>query len=75
MLTYLSINNLQEPYTLYIGQKLQTRKSAQKIEVPNIISQEKVQQIKQNKSDVAQEYTKPNNTKRVDLSLGLIIPI
>ena len=64
------INNLKEPYTLSIGQKLSTRKSTvKKTEVPNIISEEKVQQIKTEKTEkiVVKESVKPNNTKRVDL--------
>ena len=49
---FAKINNLKEPYTLSIGQKLTTRVSAVKTEekptkeIPNIISQEKVQEIK-----------------------------
>ena len=41
---FAKINNLQEPYTLSVGQKLTTRASAvKKQEIPNVISQEKVQ--------------------------------
>ena len=66
---FASINNLKEPYTLSIGQKLQTRKSSKQAEIPNIISEEKVQQIKNEKTEkiAVKEAVKPNNTKRVDL--------
>ena len=49
---FAKINNLKEPYTLSVGQKLTTRaatvKTEEKVvkEVPNLISQEKVQEIK-----------------------------
>ncbi len=66
---FADINNLKEPYTLSIGQKLTTRKSTKQTNVPNIISEEKVQQIKNAKTEkiVVKETVKPNNTKRVDL--------
>ena len=49
---FAKINNLREPYTLRIGQKLTTKAAAVKPEekttkeIPNIISQEKVKEIK-----------------------------
>jgi murein DD-endopeptidase MepM/ murein hydrolase activator NlpD len=74
---FADINNLKEPYALSIGQKLTTRKAPEKKqqvqpkkEIPNIISQEKVQQIKaekKEKTEALKETIKPNNTKRVDL--------
>ena len=79
---FAEINNLKEPYALKIGQKLTTRKATQKTEqkkvdkpkqeIPNVISQEKVEQIKAEKKQkaekiVVKETVKPNNTKRVDL--------
>lgn len=64
---FAKINNLQEPYTLSVGQKLTTRASAvKKQEIPNVISQEKVQEIKAEKV-AAVEPVKPTATKRVDL--------
>ena len=60
---FAKINDLHEPYTLSIGQKLKTRVSGQKI--ANVISHEKVQEIKQS-VDIKPEI-KPNNVKRVDL--------
>lgn len=64
-----NINNLKEPYTLSVGQKLTTRKPSNKLNVPNVISEEKVQQIKAEKTEkvIVKEAVKPNNTKRVDL--------
>ena len=66
---FAGINNLKEPYNISVGQKLTTRKSTKQEAVPNIISEEKVQQIKAEKTEkiVAKEEVKPNNTKRVDL--------
>ncbi len=56
---FADVNNLHEPYTLSIGQKLTTKRSATvKQEVPNVIAKEKV---------VAKETIKPTGTKRVDL--------
>ena len=70
-----NINNLKEPYTLSIGQKLSLRPS--KVEtpkvvekpIPNVISEEKVKQIKEEKAKniVSKETVKPTSTKRVDL--------
>ena len=76
------INNLKEPYTLSVGQKLSTRmaKSAEQqvvkpVEkpVPNVISEEKVKEIKAEKAattekKVIKETVKPNSTKRVDVT-------
>ena len=80
---FAKINNLKEPYTLSIGQKLTIRSGASKMvqesapkEIPDVISQEKVKEIKtkaveQKKAEktekVVQETVKPNSTKRVDL--------
>ena len=80
------INNLKEPYSLSIGQKLSTRatktveqpvikpveKPVEK-SVPNVISEEKVKEIKQQKAvktekKVVKETVKPNSTKRVDVT-------
>ncbi len=56
---FAQINNLHEPYTLSIGQKLKTQRTATvKQQVPNVITKEQV---------VAKETVKPNSTKRVDL--------
>ncbi len=63
------INNLQEPYTLSIGQKLHIRQSSvvmQQSKIPNVISEEKVQEIKAEKI-AKTEPIKPNATKRVDV--------
>lgn len=76
---FVKINNLKEPYTLKIGQKLTLRadekneKVAPKVKpekpIPNVISEEKVKQIKAEKSEkiVVKETVKPNSTKRVDI--------
>jgi murein DD-endopeptidase MepM/ murein hydrolase activator NlpD len=83
------INNLKEPYTLSIGQKLSLRQSVvekpksekpkaevkkeevKKVEkpIPNVISEEKIKQIKEEKAKniVSKETVKPTSTKRVDL--------
>ncbi len=65
---FAKINNLQEPYLLSVGQKLQTRQSvvAPQTKVPNVISEEKVKEIKAEKI-VVSEPVKPNTTKRVDV--------
>lgn len=56
------LNKLSQPYTLSIGQKLQVRESKPE---PNVISQEKLQQIKTEKAqDVA---TTATDVKRVGL--------
>lgn len=63
------INGLKEPYTLSVGQKLNTRQatvSAPQTKIPNVISEEKVKEIKAEK--IAKPKTvKPNTTKRVDV--------
>ena len=76
------INNLKEPYTLSVGQKLSTRAAAATPTAPkpvektvkqkpvlNVISEEKVKQIEKEKPKqiVVQEPVKPTTTKRVDL--------
>lgn len=61
---FAKINNLQEPYTLSVGQKLTTKRAAQKQEIPNFISVDKVEEIKQT---AVKENAKTNNTVRVDL--------
>ncbi len=64
---FAKINNLQEPYTLSVGQKLTTRAPViVKKEIPNVISQEKVQEIKAQKN-VNVETVQKTATKRVDL--------
>ena len=60
-------NNLKEPYILSVGQKLTTRiATVEKKDVPNVISAEKVEEIKAEKKK-ATETVKPNNTTRVDV--------
>lgn len=68
------LNNLKDPYTLSVGQKLILRDikvETPKIEkpVPNVISEEKVKQIKEEKAKnaVVKEIIKPTSTKRVEL--------
>ena len=63
---FAEINNLREPYTLSIGQKLTTRRVATEKPVQNVISVDKVQEIKSEKI-IAKEEIKPTETKRVDL--------
>lgn len=70
---FAKINNLKEPYALSVGQKLRTKQTASKQEIPNVISQEKVQQIKAEKVAV-KESVKPNNTKKVDLQEITVVP-
>ena len=62
---FANINNLHEPYTLSIGQKLTARKA--KIETTQVVSD--VKQVKSEKIEKVQikESVKPNNTKRVEL--------
>ena len=67
------LNDLKEPYTLSVGQKLKLR-AAKPVEkktekpIPNVISEEKVKQIKEEKTKiVVKETVKPTSTKRVDL--------
>ncbi len=66
---FAKINNLHEPYTLSIGQKLTTKRAstiAPVGKVPNLISKEKVEEIKYEKVAV-KETIKPNKTTRVNL--------
>ena len=49
MSEFVQINNLQEPYTLSIGQKLTTQRAITEKNIPNVISVEKVQEIKSEK--------------------------
>ena len=88
---FAQINNLSEPYTLKIGQKLTTRASTvspdqkkvetsvakstpeskveQKKEIPNVISAEKVQQIKTERVAAATKpVKKTTEVKRVNLT-------
>ena len=65
---FAKINNLHEPYTLSIGQKLTTKRSANMVdkkEVPNVIAVEKVKETKAEKVAV-KDSVKPT-PKRVDL--------
>lgn len=70
MSEFAKINNLKEPYTLSIGQKLTTKRSATvpeiKKEIPNVIVKEKVKEIKVAKT-VVQEPVQRTSTTRVDL--------
>lgn len=77
------LNSLREPYTLSIGQKLRIRggdiKAQEKIE--NVISQERVNEIKSEKKPVILtkkesivEKVKPTDVKRVDLQEITVIP-
>lgn len=66
---FAKMNNLKEPYLLSIGQKLYVKKSDVadvKSQIPNVISEEKVKEIKAEKI-VKPEPVKPNATKRVDV--------
>lgn len=66
---FAQINNLHEPYTLSIGQKLTTQRLVLEKPVPNVISVEKVQEIKSEKL-VDKEIKEPlqvTETKRVNL--------
>ena len=73
MSEFAKINNLKEPYTLSIGQKLTTKRSATVIEtkkeIPNVIAEEKVKEIKVAKVEkpIVQEPVQRTSTKRVDL--------
>jgi len=64
VIDFAKLNNLKEPYLLSIGQRLYTKQSQTKI--PNVISEEKVKEIKAEKIAVP-ETVKPNTTKRVDV--------
>ncbi len=75
---FARINNIREPYTLSIGQKLTTRApevkgSAPVKEIPNVISVEKVQQIEQEKIAVAKPEIKPTGETRVDLQEIVVV--
>lgn len=70
---FAAINNLHEPYTLSVGQKLTTARVATKQEVPNLISKEKVAEIKSEKI-IVKEEVKPNTTTRVDLQEITVAP-
>lgn len=65
---FAKLNNLKEPYLLSVGQRLNTRAavSSQQTKIPNVISEEKVKEIKAEKI-TKPEPVKPNNTKRVDV--------
>lgn len=66
---FAQINNLHEPYTLSIGQKLTTQRAITEKNIPNVISVEKVQEIKSEKL-VDKEIKEPlqvTETKRVNL--------
>ena len=61
------INNLKSPYTLSIGQKLRTSGATQtQTKIPNVISEEKVQEIKTTQK-VSNESGKTKSTTRVEL--------
>ena len=69
---FAKINNIRSPYTLFIGQKLTAKPDIVKLdepktvkEIPNVISVEKVQQVKQ--SEVKETPVKPTGETRVDL--------
>lgn len=70
---FVKINNLKEPYTLSIGQKLKTKKVAEvvaeKKESPKVVAVEKVKEIKEAKTEkvAVKEPVKPTETKRVNL--------
>ena len=67
---FAKINNLKSPYTLSIGQKLRVKPDATQQKVPNVISEEKVQEIKIAKQVEKQkqiESVKPNTTMKVEL--------
>ncbi len=69
------INSLKEPYRLSVGQKLKIRDGVkQNVEpvktekpIPNVISTEKIEQIKAKKEIKKTETIKPTSTKRVDV--------
>ena len=67
---FAKINNLKEPYTLSIGQRLTTKVNVTQPKVPNVISEEKVKEIKAAKQVNQQQKTesvKPNTTTKVEL--------
>ena len=65
---FAKINNLHEPYTLSVGQKLTTRVSdvKQNEKIPNVISEQSAQE-KIAKQEIVPDVVKPNTTTRVDL--------
>ena len=80
---FVKINNLQEPYKLSIGQKLTTRaavvstpktempapiEKTAKQEIPNVITAEKIKEIKAEKKIEQKPVAKPTSTKRVDVT-------
>ena len=67
---FAKINNLKSPYTLSIGQKLRVKPEPVQQKVPNVISEEKVQEIKTAKQVERQkqiESVKPNTVTKVEL--------
>ena len=75
---FAKINNIREPYTISIGQKLTTRasevkESAPVKEMPNVISVEKVQQVEQEKIAKAEPVIKPTGETRVDLQEIVVV--
>lgn len=67
---FAKINNLKSPYTLSIGQKLRIKPDATQQKVLNVISEEKVQEIKVAKQVEKQkqiESVKPNTVTKVEL--------
>ena len=67
---FAKINNLKSPYTLSIGQKLRVKSDATQQKVPNVISEEKLQEIKTAKQAEKQkqiESVKPNTITKVEL--------
>ena len=67
---FAKINNLKSPYTLSIGQKLRVKPDTAQQKVPNVISEEKVQEIKVAKQAEKQkqiESVKPNTVTKVEL--------
>lgn len=67
---FAKINNLKSPYTLSIGQKLRVKPDSTQQKIPNVISEEKVQEIKVAKQAEKQkqiESVKPNTITKVEL--------
>lgn len=54
------INGMKEPYNLSVGQKVLLRSANTKTEIPNVISTEKVAEIKQQQASVAHATTRVN---------------
>ena len=65
---FAKVNDLHEPYILSVGQKLYTKQTVSMVQksVPNVISEEKVKEIK-NAKTAEKESIKTNTTKRVDV--------